>query len=366
MKILQVINSLGTGGAEKLLLDTIPKYVSLGVTMDVLVLNGKQHSFLIDLQQYKNSTIYTFGNGSVYNPLHALRIVKFLRRYDLLHVHLFPSLYWVALAKFISFSKTALLFTEHNTTNRRRENPLFKILDKIMYGRYRKIITVSSEVDAGIKLHLGFKTNRFEYIQNGVPIAEIADTVPALKEDFAIPKEEKILIQVSSFTKQKDQQTLIRSLLHINQKVMLLLVGKGPLMDDCKELVVKLQLEDHVQFLGIRMDVPALLKMADIVVLSTHFEGMSLSSIEALASGKPFIASNASGLAQIVKGAGILFPIGDEIILATNINTLLQSNTLYTEVAEKCLDRAQQFNIEKMIEKHMNLYYRTVQNPKIN
>jgi glycosyltransferase involved in cell wall biosynthesis len=361
MKILQIINNLGTGGAEKILLNTVPKYVASGITMDVLVLDGKQYPFLMELQQYKDTTIYSCGEGSVYNPLLVFRIVKYLRRYDILHVHLFPAMYWVALAKFISFSRTELIFTEHNTTNRRRGNRFFKFLDKIMYGRYQKIVTISSEVDAAIKKHLNFDIDRFEYIRNGAPISEIRNTAKALKEDFAIPKEEKVIIQVSSFTKQKDQQTLIRSLLRIDERVTLLLVGEGPLLNVCMDLVAELKLEDRVQFLGIRMDVPALLKMADIVVLSTHFEGLSLSSIEALASGKPFVASEAPGLAPIVKDAGILFPIGDEINLATNINRLLQSNTLYSEIAEKCLERAQQYNIEKMIEKHLNLYQRILQ-----
>jgi glycosyltransferase involved in cell wall biosynthesis len=143
--------------------------------------------------------------------------------------------------------------------------------------------------------------------------------------------------------------------------VTLLLVGEGPLLNVCKDLVAELKLEDRVQFLGIRMDVIALLKMADIVVLSTHYEGLSLSSIEALASGRPFVASEALGLTQIVKGAGILFPIGDEIKLASTITTLFQSEMLYNEVTEKCLERAKQFSIEKMIEKHMILYQRTVE-----
>lgn len=361
MKILQVINSLGTGGAEKLLLDSVPKYVALGVTMDVLVLNGSPHPFLTALQENKNISFYSFGKGTVYNPLHIFRILPFLKRYDLLHVHLFPALYWTALAKFISFSKTPLLFTEHNTSNRRRGNFFFKLLDKIVYGRYRRIITISSEVDAAIKQHLGFDPNRFEFIQNGAPVAEIAAAQPASRQEFSIPKEDKVLIQVSSFTRQKDQPTLIKSMAYL-ENTTLLLVGEGPLMEECRQLVIELKLVDRVRFLGIRMDVPALLKMADIVVLSTHFEGLSLASIEALASGRPLVAAEAPGLTPIVKDAGLLFPIGDVEKLAEMITALFNSEGEYREVARKCVERAQQFSIEKMIDKHMKLYQKLIQN----
>ncbi|MBL4663866.1 MAG: glycosyltransferase [Flavobacteriaceae bacterium] len=363
MKILQIINSLGTGGAEKLLLDTVPKYNALGVSMDVLVLNGTSYPFLGELKKHNDVKIYDFGNGTVYNPLHALRIIKFLRKYDLVHVHLFPALYWVGLAKFISFSRTPLLFTEHNTSNRRRGNPIFKLLDKWMYSRYQKIITISSEVDAGIKNHLGFKSHRFEYIQNGAPVNEIKATIPAFRNEFDLGEQDQILIQVSSFTPQKDQQTLIRSLVHLDETVKLLLVGDGPLLNESKTLVNSLKLQDRVQFLGIRMDVPALLRMADTVVLSTHYEGLSLSSIEALASGKPFVASDAPGVTSMLEGAGVLFPIGDDTTLAIEPKKLLQSKRHYDDVVTRCLTIAQEFSIEKMIEKHMSLFSEVITKP---
>lgn len=356
MKILQVINSLGTGGAEKLLLDTIPKYNASGLSMDLLLLNGTNYPFLAELKKQNDVTIFNFGTGSVYNPLHIFRLIKILRKYDLVHVHLFPALYWVGMAKMVSFSRTPLLFTEHNTSNRRRGNPFFKILDKWMYSRYCKIITISSEVDAGIKKHLGFKEHRFEYIQNGAPVDEIGATVPASRESLGLEKTDKVIVQVSSFTPQKDQNTLLKAMAQLDDSVKLLLVGDGPLINASKELASDLNLGTRVQFLGIRMDVPALLRMADIVVLSTHYEGLSLSSIEALASGKPFVASEAPGVTNMLADAGILFPIGDETTLTEALEKLFESPEHYADVAVKCLARAQQFSIDTMMEKHKHLY----------
>lgn len=363
MKILQVINSLGTGGAEKLLLDTIPKYNAAGLSMDLLLLNGTDYPFLTELKKQKDVTIFNFGMGAVYNPLHIFRLIKFLKKYDLVHVHLFPALYWVGMAKLLSFSPTPLLFTEHNTSNRRRGNPIFKILDRWMYNRYRKIITISSEVDAGIKKHLGFKEQRFEYIQNGAPVDEIGATLPASRELLNLGTDDKVIIQVSSFTHQKDQNTLLRAMAQLDDSVKLLLVGDGPLMEASKGLASQLNLGDRVRFLGIRMDVPALLRMADIVALSTHYEGLSLSSIEALASRKPFVASEAPGVTNMLAGAGVLFPIGDDTALALALKKLLTSPEHYADVAQKCLARAQEFSIDTMIEKHIRLYSEVIKNP---
>ena len=109
------------------------------------------------------------------------------------------------------------------------------------------------------------------------------------------------------------------------------------------------------------MDVPQLLKTADIVVLSSKFEGMSLSSIEGMASGKPFIASDVPGLSEIVKGAGILFPLGDEKKLAAEILRLANDSAYYGKIATQCFNRAKEFDISNMVNKHIALYQELTQ-----
>lgn len=104
------------------------------------------------------------------------------------------------------------------------------------------------------------------------------------------------------------------------------------------------------------MDVPQLLKTADIIVLSSKYEGLSLSSIEGMASGKPFIASDVPGLKEIVSGAGVLFEQGNAIELAEKINKLLEDKEYYTEIVESCQKRAQEYDIIKMVDKHIQLY----------
>jgi glycosyltransferase involved in cell wall biosynthesis len=138
--------------------------------------------------------------------------------------------------------------------------------------------------------------------------------------------------------------------------VKLLLVGDGVLKKECEDLVATLKLQERVLFLGLRMDVPQLLKTVDIVVLSSKYEGLSLSSIEGMASGKPFVASDVPGLAEVVKGAGILFPPGNAEQLATAITELLENQEFYQSVADACQARATEYDIHKMVDKHITLY----------
>ncbi|RZJ52397.1 MAG: glycosyltransferase, partial [Flavobacterium sp.] len=115
MKVLHVINSLDTGGAERLLLETIPLYNKKGIKTDLLLLNGKETPFLLTLKSMNCCNIYSL-NSKAYNPLNVFRMISFLRKYDIAHVHLFPSQYWIVLAKIFSFSKIKIVVTEHNTT----------------------------------------------------------------------------------------------------------------------------------------------------------------------------------------------------------------------------------------------------------
>lgn len=354
VRVLHVINSLATGGAEKLILDSLPIYKEKGLQVELFLLNGGETSFLNKLKE-ENIKVISSKYKSFYNPLHVLELTSLMNNYDLVHVHLFPALYWVGFAKLLTHAKAKLVYTEHNTSNRRRSKPLLKITDKLIYNVYHKLITISPEVDENLKDYLRFSNRKFKLIPNGVNLDEIKKAVPIAKTLF-FENDDVCLLQVSSFRPQKDQETLIKSLLYLPEKFKILLVGDGPLRGKVEESVKKYKLENRVLFLGIRGDIPQLLKMADIVVLSSFHEGLSLSSIEGMASGKPFLASDVPGLHNIVKGAGILFPQGDSKILSEEILKLVKDKDYYQTISERGVERTNNYDIKVMVNKYIRVY----------
>ena len=98
------------------------------------------------------------------------------------------------------------------------------------------------------------------------------------------------------------------------------------------------------------------LKAADIVVMSSHFEGLSLSSIEGMSSGRPFIASDVDGLHEIVAGNGLLFPHEDAKALADLILQMATDVDARNRVIDACQKKASQYDIKVMAEKYNNLY----------
>src|SRR5690606_28782886 len=126
MKVLHIINSLHIGGAERLISELCPKLVSLGVKTDVLVLKNTPSKFLEKIKKDKRINLIEPGLSSLYNPLNIIKIYRCIKRYDILHVHLFPTLYWAFVANCLLKVKKKFIYTEHSTYNKRRDNFILK------------------------------------------------------------------------------------------------------------------------------------------------------------------------------------------------------------------------------------------------
>lgn len=354
MKILQIITSLNTGGAEKLTVDSVPIYQKKGINTDVLVLKDEQTPFCKQLRKSSKGKITGLVKGSVYSPLLIFRIIPYLRKYEIVHVHLFPALYWVVLAKWLSFSRTKIVYTEHNTNNKRRGIKVFKLIDRFIYKRLAYIGCISEATQINLKNHLNHHKDNMSVILNGIDLSHFNTVMPS---DFSyFEKDSFILIQVSSFREQKDQPTVIKALSFLPDNVKLLLVGDGYLRKKNEEEARRLGIEKRVLFLGIRNDIPELLRYADVCVLSSHYEGFGLAVLEGMASGRPSIATDVSGVREIVNDHGLLFKPGDAQELANHILKLYEDKVFYDKIAKQCLERAQEFDIQKMVDSYIQVY----------
>ncbi|QEC73951.1 glycosyltransferase [Arachidicoccus ginsenosidivorans] len=108
--------------------------------------------------------------------------------------------------------------------------------------------------------------------------------------------------------------------------------------------------------MGIRDDIFRILKSVDIVVLSSFYEGLSLSSIEGMASGSPFVASDVPGLRDIVEGGGVLFKSKDYINLAMIFHKLLEDRFFINETINNCLMKAESYSLDLCIDNYKYLY----------
>jgi glycosyltransferase involved in cell wall biosynthesis len=244
------------------------------------------------------------------------------------------------------------------------DNSFFRKVDKHIYKFYKSIVCISVEIKEILIRHTGLPLYRFVVINNGINLKDIYNASPVQREKIhgSLKPDDKILIQVAGFRKQKDQTTLIRALNLLPENVKLLLVGDGILKKECESLAIKLNLQKRVFFLGLRMDVPQLLKSSDIVVMSSNWEGFGLAAVEGMAAGKPVLASNVPGLAKVVEGAGVLFPVGDYVELSKLIQEFLAKPAYYQTVLNACQQRAESYDIHKMVNQLVELYEGAIKN----
>lgn len=353
MKILHVITSLHTGGAEKLIIDIVPKLQDLGHTVDVLLFDGSDTPFKQQLSTSGIKIIELNKGGSVYNPLHIFRLIPIIRQYDIVHTHNTAPQLFTAIASL--FSKATLITTEHNTTNRRRDWWWCKPIDRFMYNQYKEVICISDQAEENLRNYIGDCRANITTIYNGVDVQKYATAHPSRELDNLAPNCKKI-IMVAGFRYQKDQDTLIRATALLPKIFHTFLIGDGERKDLCEKLAITEGVAERVHFMGIRMDVPEILKAADYVVMSSHWEGLSLASIEGMSVGKPFLASDVDGLREMTINAGKLFPHQNGEQLAKEIIVLNENPTLYQHIADQCFNKAKLFDISVMVEKYNTIY----------
>ncbi len=356
MKVLQIIDSLNTGGAESLLVDLCLRWKRDGLSPEVFVLHHGSQAHHARLQD-AGIEIHGPVRSRVYSPKHVGKLVAAMSRtrFDLVHVHLYPAQLWTALAlRRIQVAPPGIT-TEHNTWNHRREHRWCQ-----------------ARLTVGCILNFGWpcasvlrQKDRLDawqgpgvcptcVVANGIDLTRFHQhNVPA-HLPAAIHGAPTILC-VGSLTDRKDQQTLVRALAEV-EGVHILLVGDGELRQRVRAVAVKLHVDGRVHFLGIRHDIPELIAAADLYVQPSRVDGFCIATLEAMAGGLAVIASDIPGLRDVVGDAGLLFPAGDHLRLAQCIRSLLLNPGLRHKLSACAVNRARQFSIDKSAAEYERIF----------
>lgn len=353
MKVLQVINNFGRGGAPRLVKDILVNLKSKGYDIDALVLSSKVDVFSVDLKR-KGIAIYQ-ASLHRYDFRVLLWLKDNLMKYDIVHVHLFPSFYWVGLAAYLFSFKGKLVFTEHNTYNSRRQYSWFKHIDQWFYQAYDFIVCINEPVKESLAQWLPKKSDNLLVIENGIDLDRFAFAEPTDISKIARKSihENILVLMVALFEPRKDQKTLVYSMQYLPEKFHLLLVGSGSQVNKVKKVVKECNLSDRVHFLGFQKDIPGIMKACDVYVQSSNWEGFGLVAVEAMASGLPVVCSNVKGLSDIVANAGLTFSSRSPIDLAQKIGEAYSKREV---LSKRAREQSVKFSSETFIGKHISLY----------
>jgi glycosyltransferase involved in cell wall biosynthesis len=356
MKVLHIINNLAPAGAEILQSLIAPEMKRRGVDAEVATIYKYDNRTVYERLVGAGVAVHSLDFGRRYDPgiFGAIRKLAQKKTYDVIHANLFPTLYYTALAR----PRCAkMVVTEHNTFNRRMNRSFFKPIERLVYGRYDSIVCVGDTVHKALCAWLPALGSRMTVIYNGIDLDRFKAARPAGRAGLGVPAGAPVCAMVARFYKPKDHKTVIDAATMIPD-LHVLFIGEGENMRLMQERASRLGVGERIHFLGYRNDIPSLLKVCDLYVHSSYNEGIPLSVAEAMACGLPVIASNVTGLSEIVQDntSGFLFRCADPADLARKINAVLHDKGLREKLRSGALARASDFSLDSTVTRLLSLY----------
>lgn len=360
INVLYVIWSLGLGGAERVVINLAKGLDKMRFNPIVCCLNDKGE-FANELEDIGIKVIPMYKKGKFdYRLIGRLTNLMREEKIDIVHTHLFGANLWGRVAA-IKAKVPVIIATEHNVDFYKRLYHF--IIDKFLSISTDRIIAVSNKVKK-FYVNRGIKPDKIEVIYNGIKtdgyrIDELGRL--EVKKEFGIEDDEILLGVIGRLVEQKGHKYLFEALnmLDGRYKIKLLVVGEGPLLENLRSQIAGLKLEDKVIFTGLRKDVARILKDIDILVMPSLREGLPIIALEAMAAGKPIVATNVGGNPEVIleEETGFLVPAKDYLALSKAIERLIQYKELAKKMGENGYNRVKNhFSIEKMVKETEEIY----------
>lgn len=367
MRIMHVITTLSRGGAENQLvgLAGLQKAAGHDVHVAYLKLEGYWRKTLED-KGIGVTDLRARGNA---DPAAAFRLRRAISAFSptLLNAHMQPAELCARLALIgAPENSPTLVVTRHNL------NPFFRfpgqgVVSRWVARRASGIIAVSASVKTLCDLSgCSAAAGRAITVHNAIDVPAYRDAnraaVAVLRAGWKVGDGDYLIGTVARLHPVKALDVLIRGfagyLPSARPRAKLVIVGAGPLDAELKELAASLDLGDRVIFAGFREDMPAVMNAFDVFALTSHREGLPLVVIEALASGKPVIATNVGGIPELVDDGvhGLLIPPRRPEAVARSM-AALEDGALRTRMGEAGRRKAEaSYGLEGMFRRTMAFY----------
>ena len=349
MRVHHIINNveLKKGGAQRVVRQLHESLRSQGVDSHLVALCDSVDS-VTDAISLENKSPYSWRAFT--STVHYIR--QHCSSNDIIHVHLFPALLYVALAVKLLRWSGKLVCTEHNTHNRRRSHPVGKLIDQLVYPAYRQIYCISQGTVETLTAWMPSQENKLKVIENGVELT-------CKKFVERAKKNKLVVVSAGRLHKQKNYETAIEAMaLLLDLDVEYRIAGIGEEAFPLRELCADLSLENRVTFYGYVANMSAFLEEADVFLMPSRWEGFGLAAVEAMNAGLPAIASNVAGIREIFDTpcpCGVLVSSDSPIEIANAVRLLLDSDSRLT-MGENAFERSLFFSKERMIKGYQKAY----------
>jgi glycosyltransferase involved in cell wall biosynthesis len=382
-KILVVIKGLGLGGAERLLIDSLPFLNREQFEYQVAYLVPWKH-FLVQELESAGIAVHCLGEASARDravrkgpgswaamallpgALRRLLALQRRERFDVIHADLPVA---GVLARLVGrWAGVPVVYVEHNLQE--RYHPLTRRANAATYGWNRRVLAVSAEVAASIERSGLPGTTRVVMVPNGVPVESVRSEAAAdnhIRSELGIPEKHLVVGTVAVFRSQKRLDNWLQVAARVAARrpdVAFLLVGGGPLEPAVREQIEALGLASRVRMPGFRADGRRLMSAMDVYLMTSEFEGLPIALLEAMTLGKPVVSTAVGGVPEVIEHGttGMMAPVGAIDELGDCVLRLIDDAALRVRMGQAAAAKVEsEYHVRRRIEAIENLYHEVLE-----
>ncbi len=366
IRVLQMIDEASVGGGQMHVL-LLSKYLDK-TEFDVTIATEPQGYLVDEANKIGVPTLpITISNSFSVKTLVEMKRQFQQTDFDILHTHGGTAGFWGRAAAMLNRLPSVRIHTYHGLhylSEAYEGRKSFRIADRLALPFTTRVICVCKS-DLQKAMAAGIATEKKGVvIYNGIEVETFSHQTKRkeLRQTLGVQENEIVVGTVGRLHRQKAQDILLQAfkkVLDQHPNVRLWIVGEGELRSGLERLAHDLGIGERVNWLGGRTDIPELLSAMDVFVLSSLWEGQPIVLLEAMASGKPVVATNVDGIPEIVENgkSGLLVEAGEVGPLALAMEQLILHPQLREEFAARGKDRiSEEFTARHMAGRIAQLY----------
>lgn len=370
IKVLWVVDHLGFDGimhgAGKYYLNTIPFFDKNRFDITLCVVRGRDH--LTKIFEDAGINVKHLGRGKL-DPRTFFDLFKLIKsmNINLIHTHGYGSDNFGRITAKLTRIPSIVHAHDENRNYPWHQN----LADFLLIPFTNKAIAVSEGVKKSCILKRRINENKLFVLHNGIQLENFItleqDLIQKEKMHFGIQSGSKVIGTVARLRKEKGIKYLIQSapqILDLFPDTVFFIAGDGPLREELENLAKDLGIESRIIFAGFCNKIPTVLSIIDIFVAPSLTEGSPLGILEAMAMGKPIVASNVGGITEILKDneTGLLVPPENPKALAEKIIYLLKNEEELKSLIKKASEEIKRYDINFYIKKLEDIYFELLKN----
>lgn len=347
IKIIHLIDHLGSGGAQEIIRDLLYNINKEEFDQEVVsFFDRDKYSQEFESKGFKvhhlnlgsyNKTNIILG---IINPRTYYQLTKIFKgkKIDIINIHLYFSLVTGIIFNLL-VARKKLVYTMHAMKN--QVNSFFSLF-KLFSPFIDKIIADIEEIKTEFET-IGIKSEKIVTINFATNFYELPPATKNIRQEFNIDENQPLILNIARLHKQKGQKYLIDAFSKIEKELpeaRLIIVGDGEEYDNFTKLIADLKLSDKIFLTGFRKDILNFLDAADVFVIPSINEGLGMITLQAMSRKKPIIAFKTGALERLVVNneTGFLVPTKNTDQLAERVKELLKNDPLRKKIGENCLE----------------------------